>query len=293
MADAAGAARRRDGKGRTVTPARSRLRVAAYRWRRRQIRANRLGPACVGFLSALYGRRPVPLRAVLLARRLASLRDALAPGTGEKMASGALLRDPELAAMLCSVDLGRWPLDVWTLNWLQTVVRKIRPQGVLEFGSGYSTVCLAHYLSAHAGGGSQPLVYSIEESEEYAATTRAILSECGKAHLVRVIAAPVVEQVVEGQVTRCYDLPPALLDRLMGNRTVSMCVVDGPARRGGSRFGTVPLVKDRLDPGATIVLDDARRDEELRVAAQWSALPYLRVSGIVLVGKGILLLRKL
>ena len=50
-----------------------------------------------------------------------------------------------------------------------------------------------------------------------------------------------------------------------------MLVVDGPPRRlqDKSRFPALPKLLDKLSPNATIILDDANRENEKEVRKEW------------------------
>lgn len=61
--------------------------------------------------------------------------------------------------------------DYFTLDILFTTVRKVRPQVVLEIGSGWSTLIIAEALRQNGFGH----LYSLDEDEAWANTTRAAL----------------------------------------------------------------------------------------------------------------------
>ena len=47
-------------------------------------------------------------------------------------------------------------------------------------------------------------------------------------------------------------------------------------------------IRDHLARGAVIVLDDALRDGELDTARRWAAEGWIRIRGVILVDKGLL-----
>lgn len=50
-----------------------------------------------------------------------------------------------------------------------------------------------------------------------------------------------------------------------------MVVCDGPpGHTRGGRYGLLPIMKQKLEPGATILLDDAGREQEKAIAIRWA-----------------------
>ncbi len=239
-------------------------------------------------LGAAFGCRPIPLGVFRLIRRACRQTDALAPRANEVVAMGRLLRNPRLSNLLSEVELGDWSLDVATLNHLEEELKARRPELVLEFGSGYSTVCLAQYMSDLHARTNGPLVISIEQKESFADATRELLSKFGLLETSAVITAPVEKQIIEGVPTVCYGLHRSLLDRAFSGRRPGFCLVDGPISGLGSRYGTLPLVKDFFEDGTQFYMDDALRDSEMEIAERWRRLPYVNIVGLSLVGKGLL-----
>jgi hypothetical protein len=229
----------------------------------------------------------VPLDQVLRLRRAARCRDALVPDYAALSSRPDQLGNPELAALVANVEFDAWSLTPRTIDLLERLLRARRPAIVLEFGSGVSTVCTAYVLRA-LGGPPGVRIYSIDESPEFLERTRALLDAAGLGPLVAAAARPLVEQEIGGSRTSCYDLPPDFLGEFLGGARPDFVLVDGPSGGGEVRFGTLPLVAPFLAEGATFLLDDARRDGELRVAARWRALDGVRVEGVYAREKGLL-----
>jgi hypothetical protein len=229
----------------------------------------------------------VPLERVLLLRQLLPMYNALWSKYDPPPSYGADLRNSFLAAHLGCELLGVWSLGAATLDFLEIQVQIRGPLTVLEFGSGISTVCLARYmLELH--GSVDARVFSLEQDNNYARQTRQLLGKLHLEGLARVIEVPVIEQVIEGKKTRCYDLDAANFTRAFGDRHPDFILIDGPMSRTGSRYGVVPLIRNMVGSGAHFFLDDALRDSELEVGRRWSGLPHVEVRGIRLLGHGIL-----
>jgi len=53
--------------------------------------------------------------------------------------------------------------------------------------------------------------------------------------------------------------------------SISLVICDGPpSGTPGGRYGAVPFVRDRLQRGAVVLLDDAERAEEQAIATRWA-----------------------
>ena len=59
---------------------------------------------------------------------------------------------------------------------------------------------------------------------------------------------------------------------------IRLVVCDGPpGSTPGGRYGLLPVLGDRLDPGAVVLLDDAERATETHVLERWRAERALEV----------------
>jgi predicted O-methyltransferase YrrM len=232
------------------------------------------------------GERPVSLDLVATFRMLAVGEDALLPHLTSTPAERALVEP--LASHLRGRELGNWSLGPLSLTYLRNLVLQHRPSRLLEFGSGISTLVLAHAMTEARGGGEEgPLVISVEQENVHASSTRDLLSDAGLDHLAMVVVAPLSRQQIEGIWTTCYALPESL-SVIFRDRRADLVVIDGPAAEAGARFGTLPLARPFVGANASFVLDDALRDGELRIARRWRSLPYIEIEGIRLIEKGLL-----
>lgn len=227
------------------------------------------------------------MRLVFLLRRLSHQRDALLPELSSVISTGAALQNRFLSRSLASVELGQWTLCAAALDYLEEQVKRLKPRVILELGSGVSTVCLARYLQEVHGDSNSARLFSIEQNADFSEETRQKLSSLGLDRNVRLIHAPLTRQVILGQSTTCYSLPPGYLVEALGGARPEFVLIDGPASDQG-RYGVLPLLRPVLSRRTAILLDDALRDDELRDAAVWSKLPYVRIKGYWLGGKGFL-----
>ena len=161
-------------------------------------------------------------------------------------------------------ELGDWAMSASTLVWILDRISGSSVRTILECGSGSSTVWFATAL-AHRGGEGQ--VIALESSAEYAEITRAELARHGLQDRAVVLHAPLIETVVGVRDSQPWfdlsvlpDIPP-----------VDLLFVDAPV--GGlahqARYPAVPLLADRLSPGAAVVLDDTGRPDEAAIVKLW------------------------
>lgn len=130
---------------------------------------------------------------------------------------------------------------------------------------------------------------SIEEDMKFVEKTGRLLEKLGVQRCVRIIHAPLREQIVDGIRTTCYQIGDDAVAAISKDSGPNMVIVDGPTGEPGVGWGTLPLVQRFVSPGSWFYLDDALRDGELKIAEEWGQLPHLAVEGIVLTGKGLLI----
>lgn len=99
------------------------------------------------------------------------MEDALAPRRRGVVRPASRLRNESLARMLGDQELGDWSLSPATTDFLEQTILEHRPELVLEFGSGVSTVCLASLQGQIEGDRDSLLVVSIDEDDEPARET--------------------------------------------------------------------------------------------------------------------------
>lgn len=247
-----------------------------------------LGVWGLWLLRQAYGDRPVPLGVVRTLWALLGKPDALALGGRTTAESGRLLRNAFLSSRIANTELGVWGLAVSTLDFLEREIQSRRPRCVLEFGSGTSTACLCRYMQELHGKSRRVYVTSVEQDLGVATRTHELLKTLDLVANVRIVHSPLREQTIEGHDTVCYGISEAVLGALASEAPPDFVVIDGPAAKSGQRFGTLPSVEGVLKPGARFFLDDALRRGELEVGRLWSRRPHVRVDGIHLFGKGLL-----
>lgn len=243
----------------------------------------------IRWICAIYHDKPVPVSTLLFLRKLARGSDVLSLEFRAVRTDGRILHNPFLSSQLVNMEIGMWSLTVDTLNFLERQIQFLKPETVLEFGSGISTACLARYMQELHGNTNRMYVFSIEQDAKFAQETEHLLQTLHLEKYCRVVYSPLCDQLIEGIRTTCYDLRGDFLNKVLEDNYPDFVVIDGPAGGPGARFGTLPLVTPFLSSRAWFFLDDALRDGELKVAQLWDRfLPDVRIHGIVLTGKGLL-----
>jgi hypothetical protein len=242
-------------------------------------------------LAALWGKKPLSLSTLLfLLKRIPKSKnvDGLFVYDNFKERLGIELVNTKLAGILAKQPLGKWSLDVEAINYVEEDVKKIRPQRILEFGSGISTLCLAQFLTEIHGKEPEVRIYSVEQDENFAMETEKLIRDQGFGQFVRILHVPLIKGVVEGVDYYSYDL--GSIGEITNGIKFDYCLIDGPSGKAlNARFATLPLIKKHLNNRARFVLDDALRTRELLVAEKWQRLPYLKIQGVVLLAKGVLI----
>ena len=147
------------------------------------------------------------------------------------------------------------------LRELVRVIDRTRPQQVLELGSGVSTIVMAARLRQSGQG----RLVALEHIPTYAAATRQELESHGLTEVASVIDAPLVRTPVRDADWSWYELGPAVPDG------VDLLFVDGPPGDTArlARYPALPMLRDRLAPGALVFVDDGARRDEREMVRRW------------------------
>jgi len=173
------------------------------------------------------------------------------------------INNPEMSLNIQSKVLSQliygWDNENWSAleEYLTRILEQaFKTEGnILECGSGLSTILLG--IIAQKTGGT---LQSIEHSDYWAEKVTNILQKY-KINSVDLITSPLKDY---GNYT-WYKLPENIKNNF------NMVVCDGPpADTPGGRYGLLPVIRSKLMPGCTILLDDAERAEEYKIANLWA-----------------------
>ncbi|MDB5687161.1 MAG: hypothetical protein JWR77_1750 [Rhizorhabdus sp.] len=168
------------------------------------------------------------------------------------------------AALLARLDLtddalpnlGSWKADIGFLTVIADHIAEHRPETVVEFGAGASSLVAARALQMNGTG----RLISFDQHEEFAVATRAWLSD----HKLDVDlrAVPLVSSP-NGWPGLWYDHGP-LPDR------IDLLLLDGPPWTIHPYVrGAADSLFDRIPPGGHVMLDDGARPGERVIAQRW------------------------
>jgi hypothetical protein len=170
-------------------------------------------------------------------------------------------------------------LDAQTIKLLWELLWRDKPQLILEYGSGGSTLLFAAYatlLSQRTGLACQVISLETDNSHKTAVERRLRENDLGKASTI----LPLVRND-RGD----YDFGP-LQDHLAG-AVIDYVLIDGPSGPPGCRRDTLPAVLPFCEIGCRWLLDDAFRDGELEFLRSWHRVAKINIEGIYPVGKGL------
>ena len=202
----------------------------------------------------------------------------------------ALAGDPVMD-ILSDYAFSDYSMEPTSLAYLKQVFQTFKPSVVVELGSGISTAILSHLMLTLHEPGTFVRYVTIDQSQEYADYTYAMLERVATTDIVRTIVAETKPMTIHERETACYDIRPDVLAEALDGHQADLFIIDGPTGGGlngfeGARFATAPLLRPVAAHEALFFLDDALRDTELEIAAAWTQLDYLNVLGLKALGRG-------
>lgn len=166
------------------------------------------------------------------------------------------------------------------LEYLESVAKNcVETQGpILECGSGATTILLGVLCERR-----NIEVWSLEHFDEWRERVSETLKRSDISG-VHVCSSPLIEY---GEFV-WYSPPLAQMPK-----EFSLVICDGPpgSTRGG-RYGLLPVIGDRIPPGATILLDDAGRPAELELIRRWESEAGFHTEIIESQGRGFAVMRR-
>lgn len=152
--------------------------------------------------------------------------------------------------------LGSWKADTGLLTLLADHVEARRPETVVEFGMGASSLVIGRALQLNGEG----QLISFDQNQGFVAATAEWLAEHGIAADLRFAELGASPRGWPGAWYEAADVPPQ----------IDLLVVDGPSWSiHPYTRGAAEALFDRIPVGGTVMLDDARRPGERVVAARW------------------------
>ncbi|MBZ0198999.1 MAG: methyltransferase domain-containing protein, partial [Ignavibacteriaceae bacterium] len=176
-------------------------------------------------------------------------------------------------------ELSPWSLAPGTLEFLDNFITDAG--NVLEFGSGLSTEFLALKLSQQSKSNR---IISFEQDEKYALEANKNLEQLGLSKYAKILYAPLVQVNYNGRRFDVYDIRKHY--NYLENFKADFVLVDGPSGGGYNRWGSILIASNFVNENAAWMLDDAVRDDELKVAAECKKYG-INIDSVLFKGKGI------
>ncbi|PWN07244.1 class I SAM-dependent methyltransferase [Rhodohalobacter mucosus] len=156
---------------------------------------------------------------------------------------------------------------VYILNDIMINGRKT----MVECGAGISTIYVAALLKQI--GETDRMLYSIDHDNNWLSIIKKQLQDNDLEGFVKQIHAPLVHSdYCQDNTQTWYD--PDIIRSAVGGRTIDLLFVDGPpANKKGfeeSRYPALPFFKENLAENKTVLLDDADRKGEAKIAEKWA-----------------------
>lgn len=156
-----------------------------------------------------------------------------------------------------------WALAEDTCKFVATLIRRLRPERVLEFGSGISSTVIATELIRVPGA----QLISVDHNKVFQATAQRLAEEHHVSEAIKFYRCPIRPSWWHGKLLFFYDIGPALASQMA---SLDLVLVDGPSYWG--REAAAYAVYPHLKPGALILVDDAHRKGEREYLGEWSKL---------------------
>jgi glycosyltransferase involved in cell wall biosynthesis/predicted O-methyltransferase YrrM len=201
---------------------------------------------------------------------------------GQRRLEANLQAEFQLRDMLAASESGKPEVTMTPLNpgWqlssqaMQEVVRHVlldQPKVVVECGSGASTMWIGRALRRVGEG----RVIALENAADWVAIVTGLLEREGLSS-VEIRHAPMEPMQVAG-----HEQPWYSTSAIADVEEIDLLLVDGPPGRTSklARYPAVPALRDKLRPGATVMLDDCHRRDEKETLRRWLA----EVPGLSLV----------
>jgi predicted O-methyltransferase YrrM len=156
---------------------------------------------------------------------------------------------------------GGWAIDSQALAHMLALIEECQPQRILELGSGTSTIW-AGYLCRKFGG----KIVTLDHLEHYLNLTRTAVDRHQLNDVIESRLAPLHPTDCHGRTFNWYST-----DSLQDLQDIDMVIIDGPPAATGpqARYPALPKVWEFLAPNATIILDDAHRQDEAEIVESW------------------------
>jgi hypothetical protein len=170
------------------------------------------------------------------------------------------------------------PLTKWSISPKEVVhicndLVINKRKSIIEFGSGFSTVCIAQLLKIN---NIKATFFSVENDIEWAVELNNILHHLKLNEYVEIILAPIKDvpiQLAKDTQKKWYDTDILNME-LREVTNFDLVIVDGPF--GGitpfARYSAIPFLEKKIALSYSIFLDDTHRVDEKQIGEDWKIL---------------------
>lgn len=162
------------------------------------------------------------------------------------------------------LNMRSWVASPDLLAVLSALIQKHEPLTIFEAGGGTSTIISAYSLQQLGSGH----VYAVDHQEEFANLAQQELYHHDLTDYATVIHAPLVTVEIDGTEWQWYDM-----SKLTDIDDIDLMLVDGPPQYGSpsdmARYPALPLMHNKLNLDALILVDDADREEDKAMCLRW------------------------
>lgn len=156
---------------------------------------------------------------------------------------------------------GGYAIDSQALGHLLTLIEERRPRRIVELGSGTSSVWVG-YQCRNFGA----KIVTLDHLREYFELTQAAVNRHHLNDHVECRLAPLEDRNFGSESFSWYSA-----EAFKDLSDIDMLIIDGPPESTGksARYPALPEFIDLLAPNATVILDDAHREDESVILNSW------------------------
>jgi predicted O-methyltransferase YrrM len=207
---------------------------------------------------------------------------------GEQIAFRSIKSDKLLKSLIPQeYSPESWAATPITLLATWSLINRLQPSYIVEFGSGTSTCIFAKYAEiAGRTLGKEVRIVSIDHDQDWLSHTDKMLSSLCLGACVDLIRAPITDCIFGPDRLKAYD--PTIVAEAIGTNEIDFCFIDGPPGSIG-RDGCLPLVSKQLSSRAVILMDDAARLGEQSIMKRWKNTYHAEIASIsgILTSRGL------
>lgn len=148
------------------------------------------------------------------------------------------------------------------LNKIVEIILKQKPCFVLEASSGVSSVIIGLALKMNNIGNA----LSLEHDTSYYEDTHKNLEFNDISDMSTVMYCPINEYLIDGETWKWYETK-----ELTFTDKIDLLIIDGPPRtiQNLARYPAIPLLFEYFSDNIIILLDDAKRPDEIIIIEKW------------------------